>query len=243
MSMRKSAKLLLAASLLAGLMIQPAFSAEAAKEAVITVSGEAHASLAPDLAIISFAVSKTEKTARAALDANNQAMTAVVKALKESGIAAKDLQTSGFSIAPQFVYPNDNNNNPKPPVLTGYTVTNTLTVRLRDLAKIGSVLDRSVTLGINEGGSINFSNENPEKTIDGVRAAAMKNAAAKAKILAEAAGVKLGRIVEISEASAAPEPRALAPMAMAKEASDQVPVEAGELSYSVTVNASFAIDQ
>jgi uncharacterized protein YggE len=238
----------LAAALLAGAITLPFTSPVFAednmpKEAVIIVSGDADAAVAPDLAIVSLGVSETKQSAREALDANNKSMADVLKALKADGIADKDLQTSGFSIQPQYSYPQNEDGTPKPPVLTGYTVSNMLTARIRDLAKVGDVLDASVTLGVNQGGEIRFTNVDPEKTIEAARKDAMKNAIAKAETLAAAAGVKLGRVVEITENMQRPEPMPVMRMSMAKEASDSVPVASGENSYSVTVNVTFAIKQ
>ena len=213
------------------------------KEPAIVVSGEGDAAIAPDLAIISLGVAETRKTAREALDVANGAMSAVVDALKKQGIAPRDLQTSGLSIQAQYNYPQNEDGTPKPPVLTGYMVSNTLTVRIRDLAKVGAVIDQAVTLGVNQGGDIRFTNVDAAKTVTEARTEAVKNAIAKAQTLADAAGVKLGRILEITESSNAEEPRPLMSARMAKESNDAVPVEAGENSYSVNVNVTFAIDQ
>ena len=212
------------------------------RQPVIVVSGEADSAVAPDIAILSLGVTKTEKTAREALDGNNQAMATVLKALKDQGIAGKDLQTSGFSVQPQYVYPENSDGSQKAPVLTGYQVSNMLTVRVRDLAKLGGILDQAVTLGINQGGDIRFTNDNPAKTIDTARRAAVKAAFDKAKTLADAAGVKLGRVIEMTENSSQPQPQPLMRMSMAKEAQDGVPVATGENSYSVSVNVTFAIE-
>lgn len=213
------------------------------KEAVIVVSGEADASVAPDIAIVTLGVTQTEKSAREALDGNNKAMAAVLKALKAQGIADRDLQTSNFSIQPQYSYPENTDGTQKPPVLVGYQVSNLLTVRVRDISKLGALLDQSVTLGVNQGGDIRFTNDNPEKTIDEARRAAVKAAFAKARTLADAAGVKLGRIVEITDNAGRPEPQPAMRMSMAKEAADAVPVATGENTYSVNVSVTFAIDQ
>ena len=212
------------------------------KEPVIVVSGQGDAAVAPDLAVVSLSVAETRKTAREALDVTNGAMAAVIAALKKDGVAARDLQTSGLSIQAQYSYQQNEDGTPRPPVLTGYMVSNTLTVRIRDVAKVGAIIDQAVSLGVNQGGDIRFTNDNATATIATARTAAVKNAIDKARTLADAAGVKLGRILEISEASTAPEPRPLMSARMAKEA-DAVPVEAGENSYSVNVNVTFAIDQ
>lgn len=212
------------------------------KEPVIVVTGQGDAAVAPDLAVVNLSVAETAKTAREALDANNKAMTAVLKGLKDQGVAAKDLQTAGLSIQPQYSYPQNEDGTPKPPVLNGYTVTNGLTVRVRDLAKLGAIIDQSVTSGVNQGGDIRFTNDDPSKAYEKARIEAVKDAAAKAKTLAEAAGVKLGRVIEISESVPDSDPRPMMRMQMAKEASDAVPVEAGENTYSINVSVTFAID-
>lgn len=213
------------------------------KEPVIVVSGEGDAAIAPDLAIVSLGVAETRKSARDALDVANAAMGAVVDALKKQGIEPRDLQTSGLSIQAQYSYPQNGDGTPKPPVLTGYMVANTLTVRIRDLAKVGAVIDQAVTLGVNQGGDIRFTNADPATTVAAARTEAVKDAIDKARTLADAAGVKLGRILEITEARNPGDPRPLMSARMTKEAADAVPVEAGENSYSVDVNVTFAIDQ
>ncbi len=213
------------------------------REAVIVVSGDASSSAVPDIAIVSLGVTSLEKTAREALDGNNKAMGDVLKALKQQGIADKDLQTSGFAIQPQYIYPNDGDGSQKPPVLTGYQVVNGLTVRVRDLAKLGAILDQAVTLGVNQGGDIRFANDNPAKAIDAARKSAVKAAFEKAKTLADAAGVKLGQVIEIRETASQAEPQPMMRMSMAKRAQDAVPVATGENSYSVSVSVTFAIEQ
>lgn len=213
------------------------------KEPVIIVTGQGNATVAPDLAIVTLGVSETRNTAREAMDVASAAMAAVIEALKKQGIAPRDMQTSGLSIQAQYTYPENNDGNPRPPVLTGYTVSNSLTVRLRDIAKVGAVIDRAVNLGVNQGGDIRFTNDDPAKTVKAARTEAVKDAIDKARTLADAAGIKLGRILEITEGGPSSEPQPLMRAQMAKEASDAVPVEAGENSYSVGVNVTFAIEQ
>ncbi|WEX86139.1 SIMPL domain-containing protein [Sinorhizobium garamanticum] len=214
------------------------------RQALIKVSGEGRATAAPDMAIVQLSVVKDAKTAREALDANNKAMADVLSALKQGGIAERDLQTSGFSINPQYNYPpqgNDGSN--RPPELIGYQVVNGVTVRVRDLSNLGEVLDKSVTLGINQGGGIEFTKDKPDEVITEARKAAVADAIVKAKVLAEAAGVSLGRLIEISEQAPRPEPLPVA-RTMAKEfAADAVPIATGENAYNVTVNVTFAIEQ
>ena len=165
--------------------------------------------------------------------------------MKAEGIKARDLQTSGFSIQPKYIYPSPKSSGKRePPQIVGYTVRNSLSVRIRDVGMVGQILDKSVTLGVNEGGNIMFTNADPSAVITQARIEAMKDAMSKATTLAHAARVKTGKLLEISEQSYAPRPMpmARAEMSMARSA-DSVPVASGENTYKVTVNVTYAIDQ
>ncbi|MFF0950593.1 SIMPL domain-containing protein [Rhizobium leguminosarum] len=223
----------------------PAFAQEAKpREPVISVTGDGESSVAPDMAIVNLAVVKQAKTAREALDENNKAMNDVLAALKSGGIAERDLQTSGFSIQPQYNYPQPVDGQQQQPQLIGYQTINSVTVRLRDLAKLGAVIDQSVTLGINQGGDIQFTNDKPDAAIEEARKAAVADAIKRAKTLSEAAGVKLGRIIEINENVPRAMPQPVYRATMMKEASDAaVPVQGGENNYNVSVTVTFAIEQ
>lgn len=222
-----------------------AFAEEAGqpREATITVSGTGEAHATPDTAIVTLSVSKQETTARASLDANNKAMSGVLDALKADGIETRDLQTSGFSIQPVYTYPQTNDGTSKPPELVGYQTVNSLTIRLRDIAKAGAIIDKSVTLGINQGGEIRFVNEDTKPLLKAARSEAVKDAMEKARDMTAAAGVGLGRIVDISESVSTPMPVPM--MAMAKEAdrAAPVPMAPGENTYNVSVTVTFAIKQ
>ena len=139
------------AAAFAGIAAAGAHAQDPAKkrEAIITEAGEGRSSIAPDMAILQLSVVKDAKTAREALDANNKTMAEVLAALKDGGIAERDLQTSGFSVNPQYNYPPNNDGGNRPPELIGYQVANGVSVRVRDLAKLGDIVDKSVTLGVN----------------------------------------------------------------------------------------------
>ncbi|KQZ14168.1 MULTISPECIES: SIMPL domain-containing protein [unclassified Mesorhizobium] len=205
----------------------------------IIVSGEGEASAAPDLAVLSLSVMREAKTARAALDAGNDAMAAVIAAMKSAGIEDRDLQTGGLQINPRYNYTNKPDGNQEAE-LVAYQVTNTLTVRIRNIDKTGELLDKAVSLGVNQGGGISFSNEDPSKTLTEARKKAVADAMAKARTLAEAAGVSVGRVLEIVDQNMAP-----MPMPMSAKSFDSaraaVPVEAGENSYKVQVNVTFEL--
>ena len=214
------------------------------KPAQIVVSASGSVDAAPDMAVLSMTVRREAKTARAALDQNNADMNKVIAALKGQGIAERDLQTGGFSISPKMSYPNRSAAD-RTPRLVGYTVQNTLTVRIRDLSRLGKVLDQSVSLGVNQGGGIRFTNDKPAPIIEQARTRAVKAAMSKAQTLAAAAGVGLGDILEISERTRQPRPVAMAQgrMAASAVAKDSVPLQAGENSYSVHVSMRWSIRQ
>lgn len=210
----------------------------------IIVAGEGEAAVAPDLAIITLSVLREAETAREALDENNAATAAVIAAMKEAGIESRDLQTSGLQINPRYVYPKNDDGEDQPRIVA-YQVTNTLTVRVRDIARVGEILDRSVSLGVNQGGGVAFSNDDPSAARTEARRRAVEDAIARARTLADAAGVGLGPIIELSEQSFAPPPMPMAAgraFRMAAQ-SDAVPVEAGESVYRIQVNATFELKQ
>ena len=222
----------------------PVFAAEEPAARII-VSGEGEATATPDMAVISLTVLSEADTARAALDDNNKAMAEVLASMKAAGIADKDLQTAGFSIQPRYIYPDQSKSEPEQPKIVGYSVINTLSMRIRDLSKLGEIVDQAVTLGVNQGGDITFVKDDTSALLEEARKKAMENAIAKAKTLTAAAGVTTGRILEISEQSFQPQPIPMmrAEMAMAKGAADAVPVAAGENAYRVNVNVTFEIKQ
>lgn len=206
----------------------------------IIVSGEGEATVAPDLAVLTLAVMREAKTARAALDANNDAMAAVIAAMKSAGIEERDLQTAGIQINPRYTY------TPKPDGtqqadLAAYQVTNTLSVRVRDIDRTGEILDKAVTLGVNEGGGISFTNADPAAAVTEARKKAVADAIDKARTLAQAAGVAVGKVVEISEQSYAPRPMPMSARSFDAAAAQAVPVQAGENSYRVQVNVTFEL--
>lgn len=212
-----------------------------AQQRSIDVSGEGSATIAPDMAVISLSVTRMADTAEAALAQNNEAMRKVLDALKAEGIAERDVQTGDFSIFPRYSDPQTKSDGGAPqPQITGYQVTNSLTVRVRDLPKLGGIIDKSVKLGVNQGGQITFTNHDPKAAYEDARRKAVKDAMEKARTLAEAAGVELGPVLSISENSSRPEPMPMMRMAMAKEA-DSVPLAGGENNYTVAVNMRFDI--
>jgi uncharacterized protein len=224
---------LLAAITAATLLATPAW-AQTALPAMISVTGEATISVAPDLAQIEAGVTSDAKTAREASEANNAAMGKLLQALKAAGIDAKDVQTSRLSLQPHYAP------NRSPATVTGYRAGNHVTVRLRDVAKVAGTIDTLVGAGATDIGGINFMVSQASKLLDDAREQAVADARRKAEIYARAAGVTLGAPLSISE-EGAPGPvfrgkMAAAPMAI-------TPVAQGEETLSVTVSVSWAIKQ
>lgn len=243
---RISTHLVLLASLMLMLTSTTAcWAGDSEQQGRILVTGQGSVDIAPDTALLVLTVTRESETARDALDANSSAMQDVLDAMKAEGIEARDLQTSGFSIQPRYVYPQPRSSGDRePPRIVGYTVRNSLNVRVRDISSLGRILDKSVTLGVNEGGNITFTNDDPSAAITEARIRAMKDAMTKARTLAEAGGVRVGELLEISEQSFNPRPM---PMARAEKSmamsADSVPVATGENTYRVSVNVTYAIDQ
>lgn len=226
---------------LAAMLALPA--AAAAADSVppprIVVSGEGEATITPDIALLSLSVMREAKTARAALDADNDAMAAVIAAMRSTGIGERDLQTAGIQINPRYNY-TDKPDGGQEAELIAYQVTNTLSVRVRDIDKTGEVLDKAVSLGVNQGGGITFSNENPAAALNEARRKAVADAIAKAKTLADAAGVAVGRVLEITDQAPASVPMPINAKAF-DAARAAVPVQAGENAYRAQVNVTFEL--
>lgn len=207
----------------------------------LNVTGTGKTLLAPDMAILDLAVVSEAKTAREALTDNSASMTKVLASLQEEGIAERDIQTSGFAIHPRYNN-RRNNQHPQTPEIMGYSVRNSLTVRIRDLKRVGEILDTSVSLGINQGGNIRFANDDPSAALQQARTAAVHDARRKAQTLADAAGVELGRLIAMSENTgvAAPMPRA---REMSMMSSVAVPVMGGENTYQVNVSVTYELPE
>jgi uncharacterized protein YggE len=236
--MRHHIPLALAATLS---LAAPAF-AQSDFPAAISVTGEGTLSVRPDLAQIDAGVTSDAKTAREASEANNAVMAKVVAALKGAGIEDKDYQTSRLSLQPQYATRNAVSSVPPgPPQIIGYRASNRVSNKLRDVAKVASVIDTLVTAGANDIGNISFTVMQASKLLDEAREKAVTDARRKAEIYAKAAGVTLGAPLSISEEGApAPMFRAKT-MAMAPMEASAPPVAPGEELLSVTVSVTWAI--
>lgn len=202
----------------------------------ITVSGEGEARAAPDEARLRAGVTTTARKAAEALAANTRAMNRVFATLKGLGIADKSIQTSDFTVSPQYASGSSTQE------ITGYQVTNQVVVTV-DLAKLGAALDALVGSGANNLGSMELTIRDPKPLMAQARAAAMKDAAARAATYAAAGGFKLGPVLEVNEGGATMSQPSMRPMMhMAMEyAGAPAPVAGGENTLSVTVTVTYEI--
>jgi uncharacterized protein YggE len=221
---------LVASVTIAGIM--PA-AAQQMFERSISVTGEGQVSATPDTAIVRAGVSIQAKTAQAASDADNKAMAAVLDALKQDGIAAKDIQTSQFDIHP--VYQRHDNVNR----VAGFQVMHQVSVTVREIGKLGDVLDRMIAAGANQVSGIQFIVSNSSRLIDKARIEAVQDARRKAETLAKAAGVGIGRAIMISEEGVGA-PRPVMFRAAAARAAP-TPVAIGEETLRVNVSVTFEL--
>jgi uncharacterized protein YggE len=207
----------------------------------IGVSGTGKVSVAPDTAIASIGVEITAPTLAEATQQASEAMTKVLDAIKAQGVDAKDIQTTSYNVYPLT-------NNPKEgesPIVTAYRVSNIVTVKVRDISKVGQVLDAALAAGANSVNSVYFTVDDPSAAQEEARTAAVKDAMAKAQTLAAAAGVQVGNIISISETVpvAIPFYRGGFEAMPAPAASGAGPVETGSTEISVTVEMHFEIAQ
>jgi len=192
----------------------------------------------PDLATIRAGVVTQAATAAAALSDNANRMGAVLSALKRAGIQPRDVATANVSLQPQYRY-EDN----KPPVITGYQATNNVSIRFRDIAKSGAILDALVAQGANQIDGPNLSLDQPDAALDEARVDAVKRAQARAQLYAKAAGLSVSRILTIAEGgeiAGPPPPMPVYRMAAAKAAAD-TQVMPGESDVTVTITVRFLL--
>lgn len=168
----------------------------------ISVSAEGSTTVTPDLAEASFSVVSQGKNPTDLADSNNEKMSAVIKFLKSEGLDDKDIATTAYNLSPDYKYDEVKKLN----YITGYTLTQTVSVKMRDFKKVAEIVGGLTPLGVNQIGGINFTVEEPEKFLAIARADAFAKAKAKAAEMAAENGLRLGEILNIGEYQAAPVP-------------------------------------
>lgn len=202
----------------------------------VIVAGHGSVEAPPDGAEITTGVVTEAATARAALTSNNAAMRKVVDGLKAAGVDAKDIRTQQFQITTRY----RDYKGRGAQEIEAYIVRNQIEVKVRDIARLGDLLDQVVTLGANQASNIVFHVSDAEKRKDEARRKAIENATHRARLLAESAGAKLGAVLTISEEVSGPRPPR--PMVARTMSSDSVPIETGTEMLHVRVEVSFALE-
>ena len=203
----------------------------------IIVSGEGSVTVPPDYAEIMSGVTTRAATAKEATDANSKQMAAINAALQNAGIDQKDIRTVRFSVQPVYGPPQPNN----APKLVAYGASNQLGVKVRQIGKVGEILDALIAAGATDAGSVLFLHSDPSLALDKARQAAMTDARRKAELYAQAAGQKLGSVAWVAEESASA-PSSSTGAVRLYAASQSVPIAAGEdtLQIRITVGFEFA---
>jgi len=205
-------------------------------ETTITLMGRGSIEQPPDVAMINVGVQVEAKTAAEAMAQQATNMNGVFAAVKAAGIADRDMQTGNMSLNPVYEYPNNAR-----PRLTGYQASNSITIKVRKLDTLGKTLDAVVKGGGNTINGISFSVDQPDNFQNEARVEAIKDAAAKAELYAQAVGYKVKRIVTISEQEFYPQPPMPVMMRMQDMAAEATPIAAGEVSLVQTVNVVFEL--
>ncbi|HEX8061828.1 MAG TPA: SIMPL domain-containing protein [Allosphingosinicella sp.] len=202
----------------------------------VVATGEV--SRVPDIARITAGVITVAPTATAALAQNAKQMASVRAAFKRAGIADRDIQTSSINLYPDYRQDAQGNN----PQIVGYRAGNEVSVKFRDIAATGRILDALVAQGANQINGPMLGIDKPEAALDEARTQALANARARADLYAKALGKRVGRILSISEAGAnyAPPVIMMRQSAIGKSA-DSTSVDPGEQSVSISLSVSFEL--
>ena len=202
----------------------------------LDISATGEVSRVPDIAIISAGVQTLRPTATAAIDENAARMERVRAALKRAGIEDRDIQTSSINLNPEYVY--DQN---QPPRLTGYRATNTVNVKFRDLKRTGAILDALVAEGANQINGPQLTIDKPESALDEARTKAIAAGRARAELYARTLGMRVVRLISVSEGGGYSVPPPMVVMAMAERADASTKIDPGSQQLQVSVSMSFEL--
>lgn len=214
---------------------------------VITVSGTGEIYAKPDLALVSFSVVTEKKTVGEAMSENTQKMNAVIDSVKKQGVEEKDLKTTSFNISPRYEWYEAGTCFPPCPsgkrVLVGYEITQSLEVKIRDLSKVGDIIQGATDAGANEVGDLQFTIDKQDELKAQARKEAIEKAKEKAKELASQLGVKLVRMTNFSESGEVPVPRPyIMKEAVGLGGGETPQIETGENKIEVIVSITYEID-
>ena len=208
---------------------------QARPEARVIVNGEGSVTVQPDYARITTGVTTRAKTVKEATEANTKLMAAITAALQDSGIEPKDIQTSRFSVQRVYAPPQPNTE----PRLSGFSVSNQLSVTIRHIATVGTILDRLIAAGANDLGGVEFLHSDLSKALDRAREAAVADARRKAELYARAAGLELGRVAWITEDPGFAPLAGMKTLRAAGAMTAPVPIASGEDTLRVQITVGF----
>ncbi|PPT76352.1 hypothetical protein XaplCFBP3122_09920 [Xanthomonas arboricola pv. populi] len=205
---------------------------------MLHVSAEADAKRIPDIATLSAGVVTQAADGNAAMRQNAEQMSKVMAAIKAAGIADKDVQTAGINLSPQYTYKEN-----EAPRINGYQASNTVSLKVRDISRLGKVLDALVAQGANDINGPSFSVDQPEPAYDEARVAALKKAQARADTYAKSLGLKVRRIVSISEgrSGGGARPMMMAASMRSAKAEMDTQVAPGESTLSINLDVTFEL--
>ena len=216
--------------------------------AVLTLSADGRTTRTPDLAVFSAGVTTQAKTASGALAENAERMNAVIAALKASGIAERDIQTSNLSVNPMYGQPRTdaNGNVTGDPVIVAYQANNQVEVKQRKIGNYGKTIDTLVSAGANQVSGPSFQLDNPDAASDEARVEAIRKVRARADLYAKAAGLTVKRILTINEGGGYAPPQPMVMYARAEKMMADAapsPVSAGEVQVGANVTVTFELGQ
>lgn len=206
---------------------------------VLVVVGHGETSAQPDMAQVRLGVTYQDPDANVAMNRVSDDVRQVFETLDAFDIAPRDIQTSSLRLDP--VWDNRRSGSNEPPRISGFVARNEVTVRLRDFTRLGEVLDRLLRSGANQFSGVSFGVETPDPLIDEARRQAVADAARKASLYAQAAGVQLGSVLEIREPGTGPAPGPRMSRMEPVMAEAAMPVAGGELTFSAQVTIVYGI--
>jgi len=202
----------------------------------LDISATGEATRVPDVAIISSGVVTQAATATDALGQNSARMERVRAALRRAGVADRDIQTASISLQPQYKYVEN-----QAPILTGYQASNQLSVKYRDIRNSGKILDALVAEGANQINGPNLTIDHPEAALDEARAKAIAVGRARADLYARSLGMRVARVISVSESGGYAVPPPMPPMIRAQMAEAKTSIDPGEQQLQVSVAMSFEL--
>lgn len=204
----------------------------------VTVTGRGEVEAPPDTGYITLGVQVTAGTVAEAREQAATAAAAVIAAVKDAGVAAADIQTGNLAIQPEYDYPSR-----EPPRLTGYQVTNTVSVRVRQLDRFATVIDEAAAAGGDAVivHSLRFDYDDPARLADEARELAMADARRKAEQLARLAGVSLAAPIAITEGTGAGPVGRFDEAAFTRQAGASTPIEIGTGRVTVDIAVRWSI--